>query len=172
MGTQVRTARGNDHDSGVAPVQDRVHADMTYSFQFRDVFAAWDFLLDGLRLTLELSLVTMVVGLAIGVAGAAGTRLRRAATAQRRRRLCRGDPQHAAAGAALSCLLRPAEPRAASSTPTDRGADRAVHQSRRLCHRDRARRPAGDPAKRRSRPAIRSASPAFRSSATSSCSRR
>ena len=45
---------------------------MTYSFQFRDVFAAWEFLLDGLVLTLELSLVTMVVGLVIGVAGAAG----------------------------------------------------------------------------------------------------
>ena len=44
---------------------------MTYSFQFRDVFAAWEFLLDGLVLTLELSLVTMVVGLAIGMAGAA-----------------------------------------------------------------------------------------------------
>ena len=44
---------------------------MTYSFQFRDVFAAWEFLLDGLLLTLELSLVTMVVGLVIGVAGAA-----------------------------------------------------------------------------------------------------
>ena len=45
---------------------------MTYSFQFRDVFAAWEFLLDGLFLTLELSLVTMVVGLLIGLGGAAG----------------------------------------------------------------------------------------------------
>jgi polar amino acid transport system permease protein len=44
---------------------------MSYSFQFRDVFAAWEFLLDGLVLPLELSLVTMVVGLAIGLAGAA-----------------------------------------------------------------------------------------------------
>jgi polar amino acid transport system permease protein len=44
---------------------------MTYAFQFRDVFAAWEFLLDGLILTLELSLVTMVVGLIIGMAGAA-----------------------------------------------------------------------------------------------------
>ena len=44
---------------------------MSYSFQFRDVFAAWDFLLDGLVLTLELSLVTMVVGLTVGMAGAA-----------------------------------------------------------------------------------------------------
>ena len=44
---------------------------MTYSFQFRDVFAAWEFLLDGLVLTLELSLVTMVVGLIVGMAGAA-----------------------------------------------------------------------------------------------------
>src|SRR3954471_19866186 len=45
---------------------------MTYNFQFRDVFAAWEFLLEGLVLTLELSLVTMVMGLLIGVAGAAG----------------------------------------------------------------------------------------------------
>jgi polar amino acid transport system permease protein len=45
---------------------------MTYSFQFRDVFAAWDSLLDGLILTLELSLFTMVMGLVIGIAGAAG----------------------------------------------------------------------------------------------------
>jgi len=44
---------------------------MTYSFQFRDVFAAWEFMLEGLVLTLELSLVTMAVGLAIGLAGAA-----------------------------------------------------------------------------------------------------
>jgi len=44
---------------------------VSYSFQFRDVFAAWDFLLDGLILTLELSLVTMAVGLVIGMAGAA-----------------------------------------------------------------------------------------------------
>ena len=45
---------------------------MNYSLQFRDVFAAWEFLLDGLVLTLELSLVTMIVGLIIGLAGAAG----------------------------------------------------------------------------------------------------
>jgi len=44
---------------------------MTYSFQFRDVFAAWEFMLEGLVLTLELSLVTMAVGLVIGLAGAA-----------------------------------------------------------------------------------------------------
>jgi len=44
---------------------------VTYSFQFRDVFAAWEFLLDGLMLTLLLSAVTMVAGLAIGAAGAA-----------------------------------------------------------------------------------------------------
>ncbi len=45
---------------------------MTYSFQFRDVFAAWEFLLEGLILTLELSLIAMVAGLVIGLAGAAG----------------------------------------------------------------------------------------------------
>ncbi len=45
---------------------------MSYSLQFRDVFAACDFLLDGLVLTLELSLIAMVAGLVIGLAGAAG----------------------------------------------------------------------------------------------------
>jgi polar amino acid transport system permease protein len=44
---------------------------VSYTFQFRDVFAAWEFLADGLVLTLELSVVTMVVGFIIGVAGAA-----------------------------------------------------------------------------------------------------
>src|SRR5262245_16256573 len=44
---------------------------VSYTFQFRDVFAAWDSLLDGLILTLELSLVTMAIGLVIGMAGAA-----------------------------------------------------------------------------------------------------
>lgn len=44
---------------------------MSYSFQFRDVFASWEFLLDGLILTLELSVVTMMSGLLIGLAGAA-----------------------------------------------------------------------------------------------------
>jgi polar amino acid transport system permease protein len=44
---------------------------MTYSFQFRDVFASWELLFGGLLLTLELSVVTMLFGLVIGVAGAA-----------------------------------------------------------------------------------------------------
>jgi len=44
---------------------------VTYRFNFRDVFAAWEFLLDGLVLTLQLSLVSIVCGLLIGIAGAA-----------------------------------------------------------------------------------------------------
>jgi polar amino acid transport system permease protein len=44
---------------------------MSYTFQFRDVFAAWRFLLTGLGTTLYLATVTMLLGLAIGVAGAA-----------------------------------------------------------------------------------------------------
>ena len=64
----------------------------------------------------------------------------------RGRRLCRGDPQHAAPGAALPRLLRPAEPR--HQARRDDGRDhRADGQSRRLCDRDRARRPRGDPAR-------------------------
>lgn len=44
---------------------------MSYSFNFRDVIAQLDSLLAGVELTLLLSAVTMAVGLAIGVAGAA-----------------------------------------------------------------------------------------------------
>jgi polar amino acid transport system permease protein len=44
---------------------------MSYTFQFRDVFASWQFLLQGLATTLYLSTVTMLLGLAIGVGGAA-----------------------------------------------------------------------------------------------------
>ena len=46
------------------------HAGMKYGLQFRDVFAAWDFLLDGLMVTLGLSVATMVGGLVIGITGA------------------------------------------------------------------------------------------------------
>ena len=44
---------------------------MKYGLQFRDVFAAWEFLLDGLLTTIILSVATMVGGLIIGIAGAA-----------------------------------------------------------------------------------------------------
>lgn len=44
---------------------------MNYNFQFRDIVAQSDFLLDGLVLTLELSLFTMAMGLLIGISGAA-----------------------------------------------------------------------------------------------------
>lgn len=43
---------------------------MIYQFNFRDVFASIDMLLEGALLTLQLSAVTMAWGLAIGVAGA------------------------------------------------------------------------------------------------------
>lgn len=43
---------------------------MSYTFNFRDVFAAWEFLAEGLAVTIYLSVVTMIFGLAIGVAGA------------------------------------------------------------------------------------------------------
>lgn len=45
---------------------------MTYTFRFRDVFAAWEFLLEGVMTTLWLSAATMVLGLMIGVLCAAG----------------------------------------------------------------------------------------------------
>ena len=44
---------------------------MSYTFQFRDVFAQWQFLMAGLGTTLYLATVTMLLGLAIGVTGAA-----------------------------------------------------------------------------------------------------
>jgi polar amino acid transport system permease protein len=45
---------------------------MKYGLQFRDVFAAWESLLEGVWMTLMLSAVTMIGGLAVGVACAAG----------------------------------------------------------------------------------------------------
>lgn len=44
---------------------------MSYTFQFRDIFNAWQFLAEGLATTLHLSVVTMIFGLVIGVGGAA-----------------------------------------------------------------------------------------------------
>lgn len=44
---------------------------MKYGLQFRDVFAAWESLLDGVLITLLLSGAAMLGGLLIGVAGAA-----------------------------------------------------------------------------------------------------
>ena len=44
---------------------------MSYTFQFRDVFAAWEVILQGVWMTLYLSAITMVLGLLIGVACAA-----------------------------------------------------------------------------------------------------
>jgi len=43
---------------------------MIYTFNFRDVFAQFDTLLEGALLTLELSAVTMAFGLVIGILGA------------------------------------------------------------------------------------------------------
>jgi polar amino acid transport system permease protein len=45
---------------------------MRYGLQFRDVFAAWESLLDGIWITLALSASAMAGGFAIGVACAAG----------------------------------------------------------------------------------------------------
>jgi polar amino acid transport system permease protein len=45
---------------------------MSYTFQFRDVFASWEFLLSGILTTLYLSFTAMAFGLAVGIAGAAG----------------------------------------------------------------------------------------------------
>lgn len=44
---------------------------MGYTFNFRDIWAQTDFILEGVLVTLQLSLVTMVAGLVIGTAGAA-----------------------------------------------------------------------------------------------------
>jgi len=43
---------------------------VTYRFNFRDVFAQFDMLLDGALLTLQLSAITMIIGLALGIVGA------------------------------------------------------------------------------------------------------
>jgi len=44
---------------------------MGYTFNFRDIWAQTDFILEGVIVTLQLSAVTMIAGLAIGTAGAA-----------------------------------------------------------------------------------------------------
>ena len=44
---------------------------MNYTFQFRDVFAAWEFIAEGLQTTLYLSVLTMILGLIIGIGCAA-----------------------------------------------------------------------------------------------------
>jgi polar amino acid transport system permease protein len=44
---------------------------MKYTFQFRDVFAAWHSLMEGLVTTVHISVVAMVLGMAIGTACAA-----------------------------------------------------------------------------------------------------
>ena len=88
-----------------------------------------------------------------------------------RRRLCRGDPQHAAAGAALHRLLRPARRSASGSTRRRRRSSRCRQSSAPM--RPRSCAPASRRSRAaRSRPAVRSASPAARSSAMSCCSRR
>lgn len=46
---------------------------MSYTFNFRDIWAQSDFILEGVLITLILSAVTMVAGLAIGIAGAAAS---------------------------------------------------------------------------------------------------
>lgn len=43
---------------------------MTYNFNFRDVFNNFDVLLEGMWLTLQLSAITMTLGLAVGIVGA------------------------------------------------------------------------------------------------------
>lgn len=45
---------------------------MKYTFNFRDIWAQWDFIAEGIGVTLVLTIVTMVAGLAIGALGAAG----------------------------------------------------------------------------------------------------
>ena len=54
------------------PPADRVGLTaMKYGLQFRDVFAAWESILDGVWITLLLSACAMLGGLVIGVACAA-----------------------------------------------------------------------------------------------------
>ena len=58
---------------------------MKYGLQFRDVFAAWEFLLDGLALTLLLSVATMILGFFLGLVCACaktygGTRFKQGVT--------------------------------------------------------------------------------------------
>src|SRR5204863_3101329 len=44
---------------------------MKYTFNFRDIWTQWDYIADGIGVTLALTVVTMVAGLTIGALGAA-----------------------------------------------------------------------------------------------------
>ncbi|MGE8943690.1 amino acid ABC transporter permease [Leptospira interrogans] len=58
--------------AGGRQTRKRHEATVNYRFQFRDVFASWDFIMEGLVTTLHLSVITMVLGLLIGIVCAAG----------------------------------------------------------------------------------------------------
>src|SRR4029450_2285398 len=43
-----------------------------YTFNFRDIWTQWDYIAEGIGVTLLLAVVTMIAGLTIGALGAAG----------------------------------------------------------------------------------------------------
>ena len=44
---------------------------MKYTFNFRDIWTQWDYIAEGIGVTLLLAVVTMIAGLTIGALGAA-----------------------------------------------------------------------------------------------------
>ena len=88
-----------------------VSASMEYNFRFGALLRYTDEIVEGVLLTLQLSAITMVLGLAIGLAVAVARTGPFRPVRVACRGLCRGHPQHAAAGPAVHRLLRLAEHR-------------------------------------------------------------
>ena len=141
-------------------------------FDFGVVLERWPLFVDGAWLTVRLALVATLSGFAIGtLCASAGRRPQPPLAGACLRRLCRADPQHAAAGADLPRLLRTVEPRPVAVGLHRRG-DRAGDQCRRLRDRDHARRlRLGQPQPDRSRRMPRRCR-GCRSTGTSCCCRR
>ena len=111
---------------------------MNYLFNFQAALAYWPVFLWGAWLTLKLSTLSMLLGLVIGVVLALAERSSwRLALA--RRRLWRGDPQHAVSGSNLHHLLWSASFRHPVQSQYS-GVDRPVAEYRRVLLGNPARR--------------------------------
>ena len=82
---------------------------MRYKFDFSFLAERWPAFLEGAWLTIQLTVVSIVLGFAVGTVCAV-LRVYGTAGSRAGRRLCRGDPQHAAAGADLHRLFRHRQP--------------------------------------------------------------
>ena len=90
---------------------------MLYKFDFSFLLEKWPDFLTGAWLTIQLTVLSIALGFVVGTLCAVARVYGGRAVAAAGRRLCRADPQHAAAGPDLHRLFRPVEPRASNSRP-------------------------------------------------------